>query len=127
MSGRHEKPDNTPVAIPLRFTRPETIAQQVQRLVVTQFSQMAQAQGFESFEEADDFDIGDDYDPTSPYEQNFEVQTYDVRQDGEILSKHERDIRAREAAERAARTEASPPPTDGGGQGPTVKKVEGTS
>ena len=32
----------------------------------------AQANGMESFEEADDFDVEDDFDPSSPYEEVFE-------------------------------------------------------
>lgn len=32
----------------------------------------AAAAGYESFEEADDFEVGDDFDPSSPYETDFD-------------------------------------------------------
>lgn len=68
----HEILDPEPMAIPLGFKKPETLAEQIRRMVKTEMSQAAASQGQETFEEADDFDIGDDYDPTSPYEQNFD-------------------------------------------------------
>lgn len=35
-------------------------------------AQEAAQAGYESFEEADDFEVGDDYDPSSPYETDFD-------------------------------------------------------
>lgn len=63
-----ELPDPTPVEIPVGFQRPESLQEQIKRLVRTELSAQAQAEGFESFEEADDFEVGDDYDPSSPHE-----------------------------------------------------------
>lgn len=60
--------DVSQVAVPLRFKAQENISQQVARLVETHLSVMAADQGYETFEDADDFDVGDDYDPQSPYE-----------------------------------------------------------
>lgn len=60
--------DVSQVAVPLRFKAQENISAQVARLVETHLSVMAADQGYETFEEADDFDVGDDYDPQSPYE-----------------------------------------------------------
>lgn len=74
----HEILDDTPVAIPLRLTRPPTIVDQVRRLVRGAMSDLAQSQGNESFEEADDFDIGDDYEPDSPYEEHFEPASWNA-------------------------------------------------
>lgn len=68
----HEIPDPTPLSLPLHFKRPETLAEQVQRLVRTHVSAAAAAAGAETFEEAEDFDVGDDIDPTSPYEEHFD-------------------------------------------------------
>ncbi|AZL82911.1 hypothetical protein [Apis mellifera associated microvirus 39] len=69
----HEVPDPRPMAIPAGFRRPETLAEQVQRLVRTHISMQAQNEGFESFEEAEDFDIEDDHgEPTTPYETEFD-------------------------------------------------------
>lgn len=60
--------DPTPVAIPVAFSRPPSIAEQVQRLVRSHLNAIAAEQGKESFEEADDFDVGDDDFPRSPHE-----------------------------------------------------------
>lgn len=69
----HELLSDKPIALPMGFKKPETLAEQVRRLV--RHEQFAQALGgpdSETFEEADDFDVGDDYDPTSPFEQVFD-------------------------------------------------------
>lgn len=68
-----EIPDPTKPEVPLGFKHPETLAEQVHRLVRSaQLREMAEAAGHESFEQADDFDIGEDYDPRSPYEEVFD-------------------------------------------------------
>lgn len=64
----HEVLSTETPAIPLRFKRPTTEADRIRALVAGEMSRMAEAQGFESFEEANDFDIGDDYDPSSEHE-----------------------------------------------------------
>lgn len=68
----HEIPDPKPVAIPAGFKRPETLAEQVQRLVRTSISRQAAEQGFETFEESEDFDVDDEFDPSTPYETFFD-------------------------------------------------------
>lgn len=70
----HETLDPRPVEIPAGFKRPDTLAEQVQRLVRNEFSEMASAQGFETFEEADDFDVEDDdeIDVNTPFEVEFD-------------------------------------------------------
>lgn len=67
-----EVPDPTPMSMPSGFKRPETLAEQVQRLVRTQVSRQAEEAGFETFEDSEDFDVDDDFDPTSPYEAFFD-------------------------------------------------------
>lgn len=67
-----EKPDPESLTAPVGLRKPETIQEQIRRMVRTEASLYASEQGQETFEEADDFDIGDDYDPTSPYEMNFD-------------------------------------------------------
>lgn len=59
--------DPTPIAIPAGYRRPPTLQEQMARYMAGA-NLLAQQQGSESFEEADDFDIGDDYDPYSPHE-----------------------------------------------------------
>lgn len=68
-----EIPDPKPMSIPSGFKRPETLAEQVQRLVRTQISRQAAEEGYETFEDSEDFDIDDDmFDPSSPYEEVFD-------------------------------------------------------
>lgn len=62
-----EEPDPTPVAIPLRYQRPPTRMEELQAMM-RGAAAFAQDNGMESPEEAEDFDVGDDYDPQSPHE-----------------------------------------------------------
>lgn len=69
----NEVPDPTPVAIPAGFKVPETLQEQIKRLIRTSLSAAADEQGMETFEESEDFDIDDDmFDPSSPYEEVFD-------------------------------------------------------
>lgn len=83
----HEILDNSPVAIPVKFKRVDAITQKVAELVQGEFSRLAEKEGYETFEDADDFDVGDDYDPHSPYELNEEQEYYDHRNDPRLKSK----------------------------------------
>lgn len=99
--------DVGPVAIPLRFRVQDTIAQQVQRLVQYELSLYADAQGFETFDEADDFDVGDDYDPRSPYELDEGHETYDRNagwNEAEASFVRERIARPKEKTQRGGST-----------------------
>ena len=65
--------DSRPMEIPAGFRRPETLAEQVQRLVRNSISREAEERGFETFEESEDFEIDDDpVDPSTPYETVFD-------------------------------------------------------
>lgn len=64
--------DDTPMSLPVGFGRPETLAEQVQRLVRGAVSQAAADKEFETFEDAEDFDVDDDFDPSTPYETFFD-------------------------------------------------------
>lgn len=55
-----EIPDPRPMAIPAGWDRPETLQDQIKRLIRVQLSQQAADTGQETFEEADDFDVPDD-------------------------------------------------------------------
>lgn len=70
----HEQLDPNPIEVPVGFKRPETLAEQVQRLVRTSVSLQAEQEGYESFEEANDFDIDGENDPfaDTPYETFFD-------------------------------------------------------
>lgn len=70
-----EKPDPRPKEMPVGFKRPPTLQEQVQRLVRSEQLRMyAEQTDQETFEEAEDFNVGDDYDPQSPWEEQFEGQ-----------------------------------------------------
>lgn len=65
-----ELPDPTPLELPVGFTRPPTLDELVARLVVDPAMQRElKDAGFETEEEANDFDVPDEMpDPTSPYQ-----------------------------------------------------------
>lgn len=69
-----EIPDPRPVEIPLGFDRPETLADQVRRLIRSEeLRKLAESQEMETFEDSEDFDIDDEmFDPQSPYEEVFD-------------------------------------------------------
>lgn len=70
-SGR-EMMDPLPIAPPIGYKKAPSIAEQIRNMIKSEkLRQEAEAQGYESFEEADDFDV-DDFDPKSPYEEVFE-------------------------------------------------------
>lgn len=65
--------DDTPVAIPVGFKRPPTLQEQIARAVRSEhFKNLMEAADMETFEEADDFDVGEDFDPMTPYEMEFD-------------------------------------------------------
>lgn len=69
----NEVPDPTPVSIPAGFKVPESLSDQIRRLIRTSLSQQADDQGMETFDESEDFEIDDDmFDPSSPYEEVFD-------------------------------------------------------
>lgn len=67
-----EIPNPTPVEIPAGFKIPETTEERFQRMIRHSMSEWAQRNDAETFEDADDFDVGDDDDPRSPYEEEFD-------------------------------------------------------
>lgn len=71
-SGR-EIPDPVPLAPPVGY-RPQPSMVDIirQQIRSAQLAQEAEAAGLETFEEADDFDVDDDFDPSSPYEEIFD-------------------------------------------------------
>lgn len=65
--------DPTPISPPIGYKKSPTIAEQMRLMIRGErLREEAEAAGYETFEEADDFDVGDDFDPRSPYEEVFE-------------------------------------------------------
>lgn len=117
-----EIPDPMQLRLPLGFKRPETLAEQIQRLVRGEVSRRAAAQGFETFEEADDFDVPDDPpDPATPFEEHFDpvlgrgVTPEEFRRNEERIKREmiAKQLAAYEAADRHAAA-AAPRPVRGG-------------
>lgn len=68
-----EIPDPRPMALPVDFKPPIPLDEQIRQLIKNnQIQGQLHAEGVETFEEADDFEVDDDPDPTSPYEENFD-------------------------------------------------------
>lgn len=87
----HEVPDPTPVAMPAGFQRPPSIRDLLRAMVSTELSRQAEAEGYESFEEADDFNVGDDPEiMRSDYELDADQERGSV---GDFIEEH---VRARE-------------------------------
>lgn len=114
----HEVLDSTPLRLPIGFKRPETLAEQVQRLVRTHLSQVAEAEGYETFEEADDFDIPeDDHMVPSPYEMEFdpvlgrEVSAEMILEQREKLYRNAKPVED-EPAQAGLDAQASPAPAE---------------
>lgn len=64
-----EIPDNTPIEVPLRLRRPETMDEKMRRMIRELGPQLAnKPDEAETFEEADDFDTGEGDEPGSIYE-----------------------------------------------------------
>lgn len=93
-----ELPDSTPIAKPVRFNRPGSTLDEIRRnLGLAQ--KLAEETGHESFEEADDFEVGDDFDPSHPFahqvdnmNQEFErirAEVRSMRDRGEIELRHD--------------------------------------
>lgn len=76
-----EQPDSVPYAPTIKGGRALSIRENVLNIVRSeQFRKAMEEQGNETFEDADDFDVDDDYDPTSPYEEFFEGEYEQLRQ-----------------------------------------------
>lgn len=55
-----EVPDPTPVELPIGYKHPKTLDERIMAMVRNELSSLAEKQGFESWEEANDFDMEDD-------------------------------------------------------------------
>lgn len=69
-----ELPDPTPVEVPAGFKKPESLTEQIRRLIRTEFSKEAVAEGKESWEDANDFDVPEEDAEMHPTEYEVEMQ-----------------------------------------------------
>lgn len=95
------------MAPPIGFKPAPSLADQIREMVRSErlAREVAEA-GFETFEEADDFDIGDDFDPSTPYEESFDAEGRSSFMPITEVTKEE--AKKNEAAKQKAA--ASPPP-----------------
>lgn len=56
----YEIPDPTPIDVPLKFKRPESLDEKIRRILSTSVQKEFAKHGIETEEEANDFDIDDD-------------------------------------------------------------------
>lgn len=87
--------DPVPMAPPVGYKKSRSMVEVVRDMLKSERLALEAAHaGVESFEEADDFEVGDDFDPTSPYENDFEPTVRDLRQrqlEEELLTKENAD------------------------------------
>lgn len=76
-----EIPDSQPAAPSVKATRARSIRENMLEIIRSErFRTAMEEAGEETFEEADDFDVDDDYDPSSPYEEFFEGEYAQLRE-----------------------------------------------
>lgn len=64
-----EVPDSTPMAPPVGYVKQKTITERIREMVRSEhLRRAAEEAGAETFEEADDFNVPDDLEPASGYE-----------------------------------------------------------
>ncbi|UOF79229.1 hypothetical protein [Microviridae sp.] len=101
--------DGRPMEPPVGYNPQPSLMEKIRKMVHDAQVQRDLAKaGVETFDEANDFDVGDDYDPTSPWEQYYEPTPF------------ERFIADKEAAQKAEPPRE--PPSGGAAQPP----AEGT-
>lgn len=71
-STHQEHPDPQPLAVPARMRKPERLQDTIARLVKRSVDDWAQQNGHETFEESEDFDVEDEVDPRSAYEEFYD-------------------------------------------------------
>lgn len=70
----HEVPDDTVVEPPIGYIAQPDLIETIRNMVRSEQLKAALDAETETFEEADDFDVDDDFDPMSPYEMFFDPQ-----------------------------------------------------
>lgn len=129
-----EIPDPVPIAPPIGWFKQPSMFDQVRDMVRSEHLRLyAEAQGAESFEEANDFEVEDEMFPTSPHEGEFySAEELQARRQAAFREQFlkERDERyikrkAREwDAEKAAEASPSPVPSSSGARSAALGAAE---
>lgn len=111
--------DPTPIAPPIGYKRQPSLSDQIREMVRNERLQAElEAAGLETFEDADDFEVGDDYDPSTPWENDTTPSVKELLEAGKAeirRKKTEAETKEKEAAQVAverpkpAKPEVSPP------------------
>lgn len=96
-----EQPDPRPMSPPVGYKKQPSIFDLQRQQIALHHRLYAEDREFESFEESEDFDVDDDVDPTSPWENDFDPPMSEVRQA----------IEAHKAAQKAAEQPLTSPPS----------------
>lgn len=67
-----ERLDPTPMAPPVGWKPTPSMVEIMRAQIRNELSQAADQEGFETWDEANDFDVQDDFDPSTPYEEMFD-------------------------------------------------------
>jgi len=93
-----------PMQPPLGYKRQDPLAIRIREMIIGEkLRQAAIDAGMETFEEADDFDVDDDFDPSTPYENDFDPPLKELKKELEEIANAKAPLEAKqEAARRAA-------------------------
>lgn len=116
--------DSTPMQPPVGYKKSPSISDQIAQAVRSQrLAEEAAAAGFETFEEADDFDVGDDFDPETPFENEFDVPVKELKR--RAKADRQRRESARETVDEASKKQAKKKSDDtSDGPQPNEKSVK---
>lgn len=104
-----ERPDPTPMAPPVGYRPPDPLHLKLRQMIISEkLAREAAEQGMETFEEADDFDVGDDYDPSSPYEEQFDPAGFEPG----AATRFVQEVQSRNAPRGSAEEQDLPDPID---------------
>lgn len=114
-----EIPDDTPVEIPAGMARPESLAEQMARLIAKEVADQAQAQGFDTWEEDEDFEDDD------PNLLNFtDYEFTELQEEDDLPDPYPHHPPAQQAASAAPESPSGDSPEEGApsGANPTVSE-----
>lgn len=104
-----EIPDPNPMQPPLGYQRQDPLAVRIREMIIGhRLAEEARKAGAETFQEADDFEVGDDWEAEkhSPYETNFDPMTPEERA---ALSSQGKDVEGALTPEEKAFLTSKPP------------------
>lgn len=78
-----ELPNPVPMELKIGTQKPESLRDQIRRIMRIELSKQAEIQGHETFEEADDFEVEDSFDMNEPNSQ-YEMMQEEFVKDDEV-------------------------------------------